>query len=106
MKLPRRVRIKSRWWRVHLVPDDHPELAEPEGPPCLGSCNIKTYEIYVNRDQEPESLRDTFAHELAHACYRGSPGLPDTEDGEESIVCFATEYFFEVLRNVKFEWTD
>lgn len=93
---PGKVRIKGLDWAIHYVPRDHKMLVElaDEDETLLGCCIEQSREIYVDRTLGEETLRDTLVHELVHAAYRTYSGLPDTEDGEEAVVKFCTEFFW------------
>jgi hypothetical protein len=49
---------------------------------------------------------DTLYHELAHACFATSPRPvgEDEEESEENMILFATEAFFEIIRNSTSDW--
>lgn len=104
-KLPTSYVIKSRKWRIRYLPKDHPDMNEAEGENLLGWCDPTLHQIAVCTEQDDESLRDTLVHELMHAYYSTLPGVDhDDEAAEETWVLAATEAFYEVVRNAKWDF--
>ncbi len=105
---PKRVKLCSRFWNIEYVPKTHPELNienDDEEDYYLGSCNKATHTIHIEDSQSPESMKDTLVHEMFHAVYATQPGMAHhDEDAEENTVLFATEAFFEIVRNLKPFW--
>lgn len=106
---PKEYVIKSRVWSIEYVPKDDPALTDGDGPEeyCLGICRADQRKIWICTDQDADSMQDTLYHELVHACYStasmaGTPEEP--EDVEENVVLFATEAFFEIIRNATSTW--
>lgn len=101
--------IKSRLWKIEYVNKDHPALADGDGPEdyCLGICRADKRHIWVCLDQSECSMKDTLYHELVHACYSTASmagATEEAEDEEENVVLFATEAFFEIIRNAQTDW--
>lgn len=101
--------IKSRRWRVLYVDKEDPALKEGDDSDYnLGICRADQRTIWVCTDQDLESKQDTLVHELIHACYATASmflqSVEDAEDFEENIVLFATEAFFEIMRNSESDW--
>lgn len=101
--------IKSRVWSIEYVDKDNAALSDGDGVEdyCLGICRADQRKIWVCTDQDDESMQDTLYHELVHACYSTASMAGNTEeaeDSEENIVLFATEAFFEIVRNATSDW--
>ena len=106
-KWPTQYRIKSRLWTIEYVPKTDEALhdSSPEDY-CLGICQADQRRIWICTDQTESSMQDTLYHELVHACYSTSsrPATDDEEETEENVVLFATEAFFEIVRNAESDW--
>ena len=101
--------IKSRLWTIEYVHKTNKALTDGEGPEeyCLGICRADQRKIWICTDQDDASMQDTLYHELVHACYSTASMagvVDDPEDVEENVVLFATEAFFEIVRNATSDW--
>lgn len=63
MKLPKRVKIKRRWWTI-IATD---EYIIYQGRRCRGLCNGDTREIHIYTGQREKMIFSTLLHELLHA---------------------------------------
>jgi hypothetical protein len=63
VKLPKRVRIKRKWWTIIGVD----EYIIYQGRKCRGLCNGNTREIHIYTRQREKMILSTLLHELLHA---------------------------------------
>lgn len=60
VRLPKKVEINGRTWRVVVKPLVHRGMS--------GQCVHRKREIQIERDLPADEVAETFLHELMHAC--------------------------------------
>ena len=93
--LPKKVRIGPHTWTVKrpvVVERD----ADPDDP-TEGLCLSSKYEIHIQRDLTGTTEKDTFLHELLHAC-AATVGIRLPHDYEERFVAGVTPILLLVMQ--------
>jgi hypothetical protein len=100
-KIPRRIRIRGKLWRVKFASelDDADDLASKvdlDG--CYyGLTHRDTREIHLSERQTPRETCATFLHEILHACYDG----PLSDKREEEFIRNVEKALLGVLEQLK-----
>lgn len=74
MKIPSRLKIKGKLWKVYVEPDapkrKRRKLLQPtmRAAGYMGLCFPDTRDIFIGAHLDDEEKLDTFVHELLHAC--------------------------------------
>ena len=64
MYLPKRVKIRGKWWKVVL--QKNPK--DDDGKPCYGHCDTHSYILTIDSELDADDMLETFIHEYIHAC--------------------------------------
>tara|TARA_Y100001938_G_scaffold135908_1_gene198116 strand:- start:3774 stop:4097 length:324 start_codon:yes stop_codon:yes gene_type:complete len=81
---PKRIRVLNLSWKVDFVDKGVSKASE-----SLGWCDYETQTICIFEDQTPESMADTFLHEILHALFYAM-GIEPTGDEENVITRIST----------------
>ncbi len=95
LRIPRRLRIRGRTWRV-VFTRRPPRAAASRGKRCWGVCRHNRAVISIWAGLLRRQREETFAHEILHALAGPAPSLRDAA-AEERIVARMAPALREVL---------
>lgn len=97
LRVPKTLVIRGQTWRVQL--HDPGTLKDDDGNHAFGYCDTDARVIKLERSDDPETVEDTFIHELLHACFHTTSIV--RESTEEKIVRAVTPPLMEAMKQLR-----
>lgn len=89
-------KINGEYWRVILVPPDHPVLRRSQGGYTLGVCDDNEKAIFIHNNLPPDLFKKVLYHELTHAAMF-SYNVVMTIQQEEVVADLIATYGQEII---------